>query len=163
VRVRFGGTWIADSEHVLLLFEPDRYPVAYFPETDILPGTLQPSEHTTRHRDFGATSWYTVRAGEQSAPRAAWRHTGAPAYASELQARVAFAWPAMEAFYEEDERILGLLPTATTASISARHHAGSWSVIMTARSPIPGDRGCSSSQGSRHVGTCHAWTSTNPR
>jgi uncharacterized protein (DUF427 family) len=24
VRVRFGGTWIADSEHVLLLFEPDR-------------------------------------------------------------------------------------------------------------------------------------------
>jgi len=24
-----------------------------------------------------------------------------------LQARVAFAWPAMEAFYEEDERILG--------------------------------------------------------
>lgn len=107
VRVRFGGTWIADSEHVLLLFEPDRYPVAYFPETDILPGALQASEHTTRHRDFGATSWYSVHAGEKSAPRAAWRHTGAPAYASELQARVAFAWPAMDAFYEEDERILG--------------------------------------------------------
>jgi uncharacterized protein (DUF427 family) len=107
VRVRFGGTWIADSEHVLLLFEPDRYPVAYFPETDILPGTLQPSEHTTRHRDFGATSWYTVRAGEQSAARAAWRHTSTPPHARELQGRVAFAWPAMEAFYEEDERILG--------------------------------------------------------
>jgi uncharacterized protein (DUF427 family) len=107
VRVRFGGTWIADSEHVVLLFEPDRYPVAYFPETDIIPGALQLSEHTTRHRDFGATSWYTVRAGEQSAPRAAWRHTDTPAYASELQARVAFAWPAMEAFYEEDERIMG--------------------------------------------------------
>jgi uncharacterized protein (DUF427 family) len=107
VRVRFGGTWIADSEHVLLLFEPDRYPVAYFPETDIIPVALQLSEHTTRHRDFGATSWYTVRAGEKSAPRAAWRHTGTPAYASELQARVAFAWPAMDAFYEEDERILG--------------------------------------------------------
>src|SRR5580658_3221804 len=107
VRVRFGGTWIADSEHVVLLFEPDRYPVAYFPETDIIPGALQLSEHTTRHRDFGATSWYTVRAGEKSAPRAAWRHTDTPAYASELQARVAFAWPAMEAFYEEDERIMG--------------------------------------------------------
>jgi hypothetical protein len=23
MRVRFGGTWIADSEHVVLLFEPD--------------------------------------------------------------------------------------------------------------------------------------------
>ena len=27
MRVRFGGTWIADSENVLLLFEPGRYPV----------------------------------------------------------------------------------------------------------------------------------------
>jgi uncharacterized protein (DUF427 family) len=32
MRVRFGGNWIADSEDVLLLFEPGRYPVAYFPE-----------------------------------------------------------------------------------------------------------------------------------
>jgi Domain of unknown function (DUF427) len=32
MRVRFGGRWIADSEHVLLLFEPGHYPMAYFPE-----------------------------------------------------------------------------------------------------------------------------------
>jgi hypothetical protein len=30
MRVRFAGTWIADSEDVLLLFEPSRYPMAYF-------------------------------------------------------------------------------------------------------------------------------------
>src|SRR5439155_5249266 len=30
MRVRFGGIWIADSEDVLLLFEPGRYPMAYF-------------------------------------------------------------------------------------------------------------------------------------
>lgn len=107
MRVRFGGTWIADSEHVLILFEPDRYPVAYFPETDITLGTLQLTEHATRHRDLGPTSWFTVRAGEQSAARAAWQHANLPAYASELQGRVAFAWPAMDAFYEEDERIMG--------------------------------------------------------
>jgi len=107
MRVRFGGDWIADSEHVLLLFEPDRYPVAYFPETDITPGTLQLTEHTTRHRDLGLTAWYTVRVNEHSAPRGAWQHIDLPAYASELQGRVAFAWPAMDAFYEEDERIVG--------------------------------------------------------
>lgn len=107
MRVRFGGTWIADSERVLILFEPDRYPMAYFPEADITPGTLQLTEHTTRHRDLGPTSWFTVRAGERSAARAAWQHANLPAYASELQARVAFAWPAMDAFYEEDERIVG--------------------------------------------------------
>lgn len=107
MRVRFGGTWIADSEHVVLLFEPDRYPVAYFPESDITPGILEPADHTTRHRDLGPTSWYTVRAGEQSAPRGAWKHTDLPDYASEFHGRVAFAWPAMDAFYEEDERIVG--------------------------------------------------------
>src|SRR5262249_33077156 len=31
MRMRFGGIWIAESERVLLLFEPGRYPVAYFP------------------------------------------------------------------------------------------------------------------------------------
>jgi len=108
MRVRFGERWIAESEHVLLLFEPGRYPVAYFPENDISPGALERTDHTTRHSDLGPTSWYSVRAGEQHiAARGAWQHTGLPAYASELQARVAFAWRAMDAFYEEDERILG--------------------------------------------------------
>lgn len=107
VRVRFGGTWIADSEQVLLLFEPGRYPMAYFPETDVSPGTLERNEQTTRHADLGLTSWYAVRVGEQRAPRGAWQHIDLPAYASELRARIAFAWPAMDAFYEEDERIMG--------------------------------------------------------
>jgi uncharacterized protein (DUF427 family) len=107
MRVRFGGVWIADSERVLLLFEPDRYPVAYFPAADITPGALQLTEHTTRHRDLGPTSWYTVRSGEHSVPRAAWWHPELPAHGSVLQDRVAFAWPAMDAFYEEDERIVG--------------------------------------------------------
>jgi uncharacterized protein (DUF427 family) len=107
MRVRFSGTWIADSEHALVLFEPGRYPVAYFPESDISPGALERVELTTQHPDLGLTSWYTVRASEHSAPRGAWQHTELPAYATELQNRVAFAWRAMDAFYEEDEPILG--------------------------------------------------------
>jgi uncharacterized protein (DUF427 family) len=107
MRVRFGGAWIADSEDVTLLHEPGRYPVAYFPAAGIADGVLEPSEHTTRHQDLGPTSWYTVRAGPLSKPRAAWQHTQLPGYASELKGRVAFAWRAMDAFYEEDERIVG--------------------------------------------------------
>jgi uncharacterized protein (DUF427 family) len=108
MRVRFGERWIAESENVLLLFEPGRYPVAYFPENDVSPGALERTDHTTQHSDLGPTSWYSVRAGEQHiAARGAWQHTGLPAYASELQARIAFAWRAMDSFYEEDERILG--------------------------------------------------------
>jgi uncharacterized protein (DUF427 family) len=107
MRVKFGGAWIADSDDVVLLHEPGRYPVAYFPLDDITTGVLEPSDHTTRHRDLGTTSWYTVRAGEQSRPRAAWQHTELPGHASDLKGRVAFAWQAMDAFYEEDERIVG--------------------------------------------------------
>jgi uncharacterized protein (DUF427 family) len=107
MRVRFGGTWIADSEQVFLLFEPGHYPMAYFPEADIALNTLERIEHTTRHRELGLTSWYTVRVGEKNASRGAWQHIELPNYASELQGRIAFAWPAMDAFYEEDERIVG--------------------------------------------------------
>jgi uncharacterized protein (DUF427 family) len=108
MRVRFGERWIAESENVLLLFEPGRYPVAYFPETDVSPDVLEKTENTTQHADLGLTSWYSVRADEQHvAARGAWQHTGLPVYASELQGRVAFAWRAMDAFYEEDERIFG--------------------------------------------------------
>jgi uncharacterized protein (DUF427 family) len=107
MRVRFGETWIAESEKVVLLFEPGHYPMAYFPEDDIAPSTLERMEHTTRHRDLGPTSWYTVRAGGKSAPRGAWQHIDLPPYASELKGHIAFAWPAMDAFYEEDERIVG--------------------------------------------------------
>jgi uncharacterized protein (DUF427 family) len=107
MRVRFGGIWIADSEDALVFFEPGRYPVAYFPESDISPAALQRTEHTTQHPELGRTSWYTVRAGQHSAARGAWQHVELPGHARELQTRIAFAWHAMEAFYEEDERILG--------------------------------------------------------
>ena len=107
MRVRFGDAWIADSEDVVLLHEPGHYPVAYFPLGDVADGALEEMEHTTSHRDLGTTSWYTVRAGEQNKARAAWQHTGLPEYAGELKGRVAFAWRAMDAFYEEDQRIVG--------------------------------------------------------
>src|SRR6201996_2593817 len=61
MRVRFGGDWIADSEDVVLLHEPGRYPVAYFPLGDIAGRVLEASEYITSHSDLGATSWYTVR------------------------------------------------------------------------------------------------------
>jgi uncharacterized protein (DUF427 family) len=107
MRVKFGGEWIADSEDVVLLHEPGHYPVAYFPLSAVTEGVLELAEHTTRHRELGPTAWYTVRAGTGSTPRAAWQHTGLPGYAEDLKGRIAFAWRAMDAFYEEDDRIVG--------------------------------------------------------
>jgi uncharacterized protein (DUF427 family) len=107
MRVRFGDEWIADSENVVLLHEPGRYPVAYFPKADIAANALEPSERTSEHRDLGATKWYLVSAGESVAERGAWEHSELPDHAGVLREHVAFAWRAMDAFYEEDERIVG--------------------------------------------------------
>jgi uncharacterized protein (DUF427 family) len=107
MRVRFGSAWIADSEQVLILFEPGRYPVAYFPEADIASDVLERTDQAIEHPDLGRTSWHSVRAGEKVAAKGAWQHTALPPHASLLQGRIAFAWQAMEGFYEEDERIAG--------------------------------------------------------
>lgn len=107
LRVRFADTWIADSEDVTLLHEPGHYPVAYFPLDDVEPGVLIDEGRTTHHPELGDTAWFDVRIGDQTARRAAWQHSDLPAHADDLRGRVAFAWRAMDAFFEEDERILG--------------------------------------------------------
>ncbi|WP_109127123.1 DUF427 domain-containing protein [Dyella sp. C11] len=107
MRVKFADEWIVDSEDVILLHEPARYPVAYFPISAVLPGVLVRENRTTKHRDLGSTDWYAVTVGARRADHAAWQHADLPDYANVLRERVAFAWRAMDAFYEEDERIVG--------------------------------------------------------
>ena len=107
MRVKFGGQYIVDSEDVVLLHEPGRYPVAYFPEGDIQPGVLTAEDRVTQHGDLGATRWFTVSANGHEANHAAWDYVSLPGYADVLAGRVAFAWRAMDSFHEEDERIVG--------------------------------------------------------
>jgi uncharacterized protein (DUF427 family) len=107
MRVQFGGAWVAQSDDVVILHEPGRYPVAYFPRADLAEGLLGDTERTTDHPELGHTAWYAVRQGDHEAPRGAWEHTELPAFAGILAGRVAFAWHAMDAFYEEEERVLG--------------------------------------------------------
>jgi uncharacterized protein (DUF427 family) len=107
MRVKLGGEWIADTENVVLLHEPGRYPVAYFPLTEIRPDVLLSEGRMTQHHDLGETTWFSASAGDRSAEHAAWQHTALPDHAGMLQGRVALAWRAMDAFYEEDERIVG--------------------------------------------------------
>lgn len=107
IRIRFDDTWIADTENAILLHEPGHYPVAYLPVDHVEPGVLIATDRATTHRDLGPTDWFTVAGPGRSAERAAWTHSQLPEHASLLMGHIAFAWRAMDAFYEEDERILG--------------------------------------------------------
>jgi uncharacterized protein (DUF427 family) len=106
--VVLGGSTIARSDGAILLFEPARYPVAYFPLGDVAARVLQPADRETAHPDLGQTKWFDVAGGDgKTTRRGAWQHVEPPAEAAALRDTVAFAWRGMDAFYEEDERILG--------------------------------------------------------
>ena len=106
--VELGGSVIARSDGAVILFEPARYPVAYFPIGDVEQGVLRRSDHESTHPDLGKTAWFNVLGADgEITRRGAWEHVDPPAQAAALRDTVAFAWRAMDAFYEEDERILG--------------------------------------------------------
>jgi uncharacterized protein (DUF427 family) len=54
VRVRVAGQFVADSKRVLLLREPGRLPVYYFPRSDVRTECLVPASHATPCAKTGA-------------------------------------------------------------------------------------------------------------
>jgi uncharacterized protein (DUF427 family) len=107
MRAELGGQTVVQSDHAVLLFEPGRYPVSYFPLADFAPRALVPTDHRSSHPDLGETTWFEVVGATRHAARGAWQHVALPDHAKILEGTVALAWRAMDAFYEEDERILG--------------------------------------------------------
>jgi uncharacterized protein (DUF427 family) len=102
-----GGEKIVSSEGATLLFEPNRYPVAYFPIGDVAEGVLEATDRVTDHPGLGPTRWFAVHGGAETRQRAAWQYIDLPPYAAMLEGKVAFAWSAMDAYYEEADRIIG--------------------------------------------------------
>src|ERR1700742_673900 len=71
MRGQFAGETVADSEDVLLLHEPGRYPVAYFPRGDVAPVLRATAEQST-HPELGRTAWFAVAVGADRVERGAW-------------------------------------------------------------------------------------------
>ena len=107
LRAELDGRTVVQSDRAVLLFEPGRYPVAYFPRADFADGALKPADHGSEHRDLGETVWFEVVGGTRNAPRGAWQHVALPDHAAILEDMVALAWRAMDGFFEEDDRVLG--------------------------------------------------------
>ena len=107
MRAELGGRTVVQSDDAVILFEPGRYPVAYFPTEDFAEGALRPTNHRTTHAELGQTAWFEVAGGTRTAARGAWQHVALPEHAAILRGKVALAWRAMDAVYEEDDRILG--------------------------------------------------------
>jgi uncharacterized protein (DUF427 family) len=107
MRIELAGAVVAHSDRVTLLHETGRYPVAYFPQADVAQGLLKPSGKRTRHPQLGETVWRSLEIDGERFDDVAWSHPRPPRHARLLAGLVAFVWDAMDAFYEEDEPILG--------------------------------------------------------
>jgi uncharacterized protein (DUF427 family) len=107
MRVELAGAVVARSDTVTVLHETGRYPVAYFPIPNVDPSVLSRSATLTHHPVLGDTVWWSLQIAGQEFPDAAWSHPNPPDYADSMTGLIAFVWDAMDAFYEEDEAILG--------------------------------------------------------
>ncbi len=150
MRVRFGGAWVADSEDVLLrqtslrtLYNAPSTPRGT-PTSGLRAG--MPSGRAIRARREGRGNTSTCPRTRASCGRGS-RLLGRLWTPSTKKTNGSWAMP----------------PIATTASTSAKPHANSWFVIMTASSPIPSGRSCCANPALRHAGTFCAPTSMSPR
>ena len=103
VRARLGGETLADSTAAILVWEPRRaVPVYAFPDSDVRLDLLRASEHPVPDAHGGGATFSTAVAGDEVAENAAWRYAD-----PDLAGHLAFAWEAMDHWYEEEEEVFG--------------------------------------------------------
>jgi uncharacterized protein (DUF427 family) len=105
VRVEFGGKVIADSQHVMLMIESPHDLVYYFPRQDVQMEFLAASDHIKHSGYKGDATFWHVQVGEKHAENAAWTYPNTNENRPDLSQHIGFVWNAMDAWYEEDERV----------------------------------------------------------
>lgn len=106
IRVKFGGTFIADSRQARLLIQygPGRLPTYYFPPGDVRQDLLEPASGTDPE---GEMNFWNVKVGNQVAENAAWTYRDPPPELAELEGYFAFDFDRLDAWYEEEAQMLG--------------------------------------------------------
>ncbi|TQN42869.1 uncharacterized protein (DUF427 family) [Blastococcus colisei] len=103
VRVRLGGETVADSTRAQLLHQSGQTPSYLFPREDVRTDLFTPSDTTASSPALGAATYWTVQVDDRRAEDGAWTYERPPPSAGHLAGLVAFAWDAMDAWFEEDE------------------------------------------------------------
>jgi uncharacterized protein (DUF427 family) len=103
IRAVFEGETVVDSRQAKLLHEHGRLPVYYFPRDDVRMDLLKPGERREPSDTRGEARYLTLRVGDRVAQDAAWIHPHPGPDLAALEGLVAFAWNAMDEWYEEEE------------------------------------------------------------
>jgi uncharacterized protein (DUF427 family) len=100
VRTYFGGKLIADSEHVLLVYESKRPPAYWFPIADVRMEHLERKEQSEQAAD--TIRWRLMGKARIAQARA---YTNATGDRAALEGHLTFYWDQMDAWFEEDDEV----------------------------------------------------------
>jgi uncharacterized protein (DUF427 family) len=103
IRAYLGGEPIADSTRARMVWESPKYPTYYFPIEDVRAERLEAQDSVAHSPSRGEGRLYAVSAGGKRVPDAAVRYLDSPI--EELRDLVRLDWPAMDAWFEEDEEV----------------------------------------------------------
>jgi uncharacterized protein (DUF427 family) len=99
VRTYFGGKLIADSEHVLLVYETKRPPAYWFPIEDVRMEYLEASPQA------GDVARWRLVVKDCIAQNAARAYSKPTDDLAPLEGHLTFFWDKMDAWFEEDEQV----------------------------------------------------------
>ncbi|QGK71711.1 DUF427 domain-containing protein [Allosaccharopolyspora coralli] len=108
IRAVLDGETVLDSTDAKVLHESNLPPQLYVPRQDVRTELLEPTETRTHCPFKGDATYESVRAGERLAEDAVWRYPTPVADAEWLDGYVAVYWSAMDAWFDEDEKVRAL-------------------------------------------------------
>ncbi|MBO0702762.1 MAG: DUF427 domain-containing protein [Candidatus Dormibacteraeota bacterium] len=108
IRAEIAGQVVLDTVRGHLLHESNIPPRLYVPLEDFNGALLEPTEFTTHCPFKGDAAYYSVRVGSDLRENAVWAYPKPNPDATWLAPFASLYWERADAWYEEDERLLGL-------------------------------------------------------
>lgn len=108
VRAEVAGRTVLDTRRGVLLHETALLPRFYVPEDDLDGTAFVPSEHTTHCPFKGDAGYRSLRVGDRFVENALWSYPEPIDAAHWLKGYASLYWEAADAWYDEDEQVVGL-------------------------------------------------------
>lgn len=109
VRAVFGGETVLDTTSGMLLHESNLLPQLYLPRDDVRSDLLTGTDHHTHCPFKGDASYWSVTVNGHTADNALWSYLDPLPEAAWLRGQIALYWASMDAWFDEDEEVVGHL------------------------------------------------------